>query len=135
MGYAVQIEHKKYLRNSILFNIGFVFSQKAKNIEIYKPVVQKLAETFKALEVENEYIYNAEKKLQLLSLLPRIRIELNEVHYCYIPIDDTNSICLRVFPSNPVAFKVNFNSAPIPIKQPKLKGVSNILIVLKTRVN
>lgn len=124
MGYAVQIEHKKYLRNSILFNVGFVFSQKNTNIEIYRPVVQKLAETFKALEIENEYIYNNDKKTQLLSLLPRIRRELNEDHSCYIPIDDTNSICLRVLPSNPPAFKVNLMHAPIPIDQPKLEGVS-----------
>ena len=129
----MQIEHKRYARNSILFNVCFVFSSEQKNLEIYKPVLQKLAETFRALEVENGYLYDSDKKMYLMDLLPRIRTDLNLKHQCYIVVShpeelDSNVICLRIFPTAPSAFHVNLNFSPIPLYNPDLEEVRRIII-------
>ena len=123
MGYPVQIEHKRYLRNSLLYNVCLVFSPNEPHVEIYKPVVQKLAETFQALEVEGGYLYHDDRKERLLGLLPRIRAELNEQHQCFIPVGDANAIALRVFSHLPSPGSVNLHDSSIPLISPQIPKV------------
>lgn len=50
VGYPVRIENKKYHRNQLLFNLGFVLKQDA-NTSRFEPMCRKLGETLKILEV------------------------------------------------------------------------------------
>lgn len=50
IGCPVCIEHKKYVRNALLFNLGFVCDAKAKTCSL-EPIVKKLAGYLTTLEV------------------------------------------------------------------------------------
>ena len=50
MGYPICIEHEKFRRNALLFNICFVFHQDI-DVSHYEATLRKLALTFKSLEV------------------------------------------------------------------------------------
>jgi nitrogen permease regulator 2-like protein len=116
MGYPVVIEHKKYQRNSLFFNVGFVFSKQHNHaLEVFQPVLQKLANTFRALEEESEYLFNPKKKATLLEILPRVLQELNSNKMCYIPVDNSNVISLRIFPKAPVLLSCTSSQAVVPV--------------------
>ncbi len=50
MGCPVCMEHNKFARNALWFNVCFVFNS-GTDTSIYEPVLRKLANTFIALEV------------------------------------------------------------------------------------
>lgn len=50
VGFPVGIEGKKYPRNGLLFNMGFVFDLDA-NIKSFEPLVRKVANIMQSLEV------------------------------------------------------------------------------------
>lgn len=50
IGCPVCIEHKKYSRNALLFNLGFVCDARAKAC-VLEPIVKKLAGYLTTLEV------------------------------------------------------------------------------------
>lgn len=52
IGCPVCIEHKKYSRNALLFNLGFVCDAQAKTCAL-EPIVKKLAGYLTTLEVSN----------------------------------------------------------------------------------
>ena len=52
VGYPVHIPNQKYERNFLIYNLAFVF-QEAGEIGSYIPVVERLALTFKQLEVRH----------------------------------------------------------------------------------
>lgn len=53
IGCPVCIEHKKYSRNALLFNLGFVCDARAKACAL-EPIVKKLAGYLTTLEVRPE---------------------------------------------------------------------------------
>lgn len=53
IGCPVCIEHKKYSRNALLFNLGFVCDAQAKTCAL-EPIVKKLAGYLTTLEVCNK---------------------------------------------------------------------------------
>lgn len=53
IGCPVCIEHKKYSRNALLFNLGFVCDARAKACAL-EPIVKKLAGYLTTLEVRHE---------------------------------------------------------------------------------
>ncbi|KAG9065134.1 Nitrogen permease regulator 2 [Linnemannia hyalina] len=55
IGYPINLEHKKFQRNALMFNLAFVFDKDAE-ISSYKPVVRKMARVLKALEKESEFL-------------------------------------------------------------------------------
>lgn len=50
LGCPQSIEDKKYKRNALLFNFGFVFDPNAETT-VFQPVVKKLSGCFRTLEV------------------------------------------------------------------------------------
>lgn len=127
MGYPVKLEHKKYLRNTLCYNIGLIFSPETENLDIYKNIVRKLGETFKALESESEYLFNTEKKKYLLPKLRNVMTDLNTSHRCYIPVGDCNAIRLRVFPVIPNSLNINGSHVVIPIEN---ENVTKVIIFI-----
>ncbi|KAF9195434.1 Nitrogen permease regulator 2 [Haplosporangium sp. Z 767] len=55
IGFPVNLEHKKFQRNALMFNLAFVFDKDAE-ISSYEPVVRKMARVLKALEKESEFL-------------------------------------------------------------------------------
>jgi hypothetical protein len=55
VGYPINLEHKKFQRNALMFNLAFVFDKDAE-ISSYEPVVRKMARVLKALEKESEFL-------------------------------------------------------------------------------
>ncbi|XP_060691751.1 GATOR complex protein NPRL2 isoform X2 [Hemiscyllium ocellatum] len=95
IGCPVCIEHKKYVRNALLFNLGFVCDAKAKTCSL-EPIVKKLAGYLTTLELESGFISNEDSKQKLVPLMTIILEELNARGECSLPIDESNTIHLKV---------------------------------------
>ncbi|XP_041047977.1 GATOR complex protein NPRL2 isoform X2 [Carcharodon carcharias] len=85
IGCPVCIEHKKYVRNALLFNLGFVCDAKAKTCSL-EPIVKKLAGYLTTLELESGFISNEDSKQKLVPLMTIILEELNAHGECSLPI-------------------------------------------------
>ncbi|KAF9915724.1 Nitrogen permease regulator 2 [Lobosporangium transversale] len=66
MGYPVNLEHKKFQRNALMFNLAFVFDRDAETSS-YGPVVRKMARVLKALEKESEFLSRQTRLAMLVS--------------------------------------------------------------------
>eukprot|EP00639_Heterosigma_akashiwo_P031127 CAMPEP_0194670098 /NCGR_PEP_ID=MMETSP0295-20121207/4989_1 /TAXON_ID=39354 /ORGANISM="Heterosigma akashiwo, Strain CCMP2393" /LENGTH=220 /DNA_ID=CAMNT_0039553235 /DNA_START=35 /DNA_END=694 /DNA_ORIENTATION=+ len=120
MGYPVVIENEKYHRNTLSFNIGFVFSQDDQTTDSYTPLLRKLGQTFKAIEKEEEFLFNENTKeasidctalvppsssldqKQLDSILPKIFQGLSSLKgECILPLNRGNILALKLFSALP----------------------------------
>ncbi|XP_068107670.1 GATOR1 complex protein NPRL2 [Hyperolius riggenbachi] len=95
IGCPVCIEHKKYSRNALLFNLGFVCDARAKTCAL-EPIVKKLAGYLKTLELESGFISNEESKQRLVPIMTYLLKELNANGECTLPIDESNTMHLKV---------------------------------------
>ncbi|NXA33337.1 NPRL2 protein, partial [Eudromia elegans] len=123
IGCPVCIEHKKYSRNALLFNLGFVCDARAKACAL-EPIVKKLAGYLTTLEVppaprapgpapgrrgahrappqlESGFISNEESKQKLVPIMTILLEELNANGKCTLPIDESNTIHLKVIEQRP----------------------------------
>ena len=112
IGCPVCIEHKKYSRNALLFNLGFVCDAQANTCAL-EPIVKKLSGYLTTLEVthfytwnffdnvpvmnillfsliylqlESGFISNKESKEKLLPIMSTLLEELNATGACTLPI-------------------------------------------------
>ncbi|KAJ3219719.1 Nitrogen permease regulator 2 [Clydaea vesicula] len=60
-----------------------------------------MARTFRALEVESEFLSKSETKKELQNILEQLVEDLNYYSECQIPINDANTINLKLFPIYP----------------------------------
>ncbi|RXN24930.1 nitrogen permease regulator 2 isoform X2 [Labeo rohita] len=95
IGCPVCIEHKKYSRNALLFNLGLVCDARTKTCAL-EPIVKKLSVYLTTLELESGFISNEESKQKLLPILSTLLEELNVTGACTLPIDDSNTIHLKL---------------------------------------
>ncbi|KAM6345304.1 GATOR1 complex protein NPRL2 isoform 3-T3 [Alca torda] len=100
IGCPVCIEHKKYSRNALLFNLGFVCDARAKACAL-EPIVKKLAGYLTTLELESGFISNEESKQKLVPIMTILLEELNAKGKCTLPIDESNTIHLKVIEQRP----------------------------------
>ncbi|KAJ3124947.1 Nitrogen permease regulator 2 [Nowakowskiella sp. JEL0407] len=114
LGFPVSIEDPKYPRNELKFNLCFVFSQSS-DTSAFNQVVRKLARVLRSLEVECEYIFNAEKKNGVLVIMEQLFEGLNQYGECEIPINDANRINVKLLPTYPEPPKVYDYQVPICI--------------------
>uniref|UniRef100_A0A0A6YWX8 NPR2 like, GATOR1 complex subunit n=1 Tax=Mus musculus TaxID=10090 RepID=A0A0A6YWX8_MOUSE len=87
IGCPVCIEHKKYSRNALLFNLGFVCDAQAKTCAL-EPIVKKLAGYLTTLELESSFVSNEESKQKLVPIMTILLEELNASGRCTLPIGD-----------------------------------------------
>ncbi|KAH0444253.1 hypothetical protein CcaCcLH18_00478 [Colletotrichum camelliae] len=110
LGFPVLIPHEKYQRNEFIFNFGIVLDVDADQAP-YEPVVRRLAVTFKEMEKQNEYLSQegsgAEsggvgprggERRPIETLLEIVKEDLNNYGECMIPVDDANTINMKLFP-------------------------------------
>ncbi|KAI1319016.1 Nitrogen permease regulator 2 [Mortierella claussenii] len=68
VGFPINLEHKKFQRNALMFNLAFVFDKDAETSS-YEPVVRKMARVLKALEKESEFL-SRQTRLAMLNSAP-----------------------------------------------------------------
>ncbi|GLD69372.1 nitrogen permease regulator 2-like protein [Lates japonicus] len=95
IGCPVCIEHKKYSRNALLFNLGIVCDAQTNTCAL-EPIVKKLSGYLTTLELESGFISNEESKQKLLPIMSTLLEELNATGACTLPIDDSNTIHLKL---------------------------------------
>uniref|UniRef100_A0A8C5CEN2 NPR2 like, GATOR1 complex subunit n=1 Tax=Gadus morhua TaxID=8049 RepID=A0A8C5CEN2_GADMO len=95
IGCPVCIEHKKYSRNALLFNLGLVCDAQSKTCAL-EPIVKKLSGYLTTLELETGFISNEECKQKLLPIMSTLLEELNATGACTLPIDESNTIHLKL---------------------------------------
>ncbi|KAM3533361.1 hypothetical protein MY4038_003368 [Beauveria bassiana] len=124
--HPVVIAHTKYLRNEFIFNFGLLVEADADHAA-YERVVRCLAATFSEMEKQNEYLslgqdarpvisaaaaaaaaaaatghggdYEAAAaRRPIESLLEIIKEDLNNYGECMIPVDEANTINMKLFP-------------------------------------
>ncbi|KAK3840433.1 MAG: nitrogen permease regulator 2, partial [Linnemannia elongata] len=129
IGYPINLEHKKFQRNALMFNLAFVFDKDAE-ISSYEPVVRKMARVLKALEKESEFLTPSLMDLLqadgsgMQNLIEQLIEDLNSYCECQIPIDTANTINLKLFPTYP-------NPAPVydyqvPISTVNLEALTDV---------
>jgi len=112
MGFPVVIEDKKYHRNALIFNTVFVFDEETE-ISEYEAVVKKLAGYLTSLEHESSYLSTEKTKQQIPHILKKILNDLNNFDECTIPIDNCNTIHLKIAQLLKVAPFVSDDEVPI----------------------
>ncbi|MGH3054723.1 MAG: hypothetical protein ACRDL7_07080, partial [Gaiellaceae bacterium] len=111
------ISDTRYKRNSLLFSVGFVVRRK-NDPRPYRPLVMKLANTLKAMEVESQFLSNDTTRDKLQDMLETIVFSLNspraEVN---ILLNDTNYLSLKLFrPPKPLAPQVPDFAVPLLLR-------------------
>ncbi|KKA26251.1 hypothetical protein TD95_000046 [Thielaviopsis punctulata] len=117
LGFPVLIAHPKYVRNEFIFNFGLIVDARAE-LESYERVVRRLAVTFAEMEKQNEYLSAQEDKNGLMvlplsveeavksarrpieALLEIVKSDLNNYGECMIPVDEANTVNMKLFPSH-----------------------------------
>ncbi|KAH6664120.1 nitrogen permease regulator 2 [Halenospora varia] len=106
LGYPVCISDNKYARNELMFNFCIVIGTEVDKIP-YEAVVKRLASTFTEMEVQGEFLSregerdDGERKGErrsIAALLEIIKEDLNNYNECMIPVDDANTINMKLFP-------------------------------------
>ncbi|KAF0034808.1 hypothetical protein F2P81_012566 [Scophthalmus maximus] len=95
IGCPVCIEHKKYSRNALLFNLGLVCDAQTNTCAL-EPIVKKLSGYLTTLELESGFISTEESKQKLLPIMSTLMEELNATGACTLPIDKSNTIHLKL---------------------------------------
>lgn len=127
LGYPVSIPNPRYDRNEFIFNFGLVISCDVVDQIPYERVVRRLAATFAEMEKQDGYLSQdaatrggavavhgygngggrwvdgdgnemVSMRRPIESLLEIVKEDLNNYGECMIPIDDANTINMKLFP-------------------------------------
>lgn len=108
----------KYERNFFRFNLCFVFERSA-NLSCYEPIVRKVSRVLTACEVrpsgsfptvhadgfalqeESMFLSNPQTSLAMYAIIEQLYEDLSSYSETTIPIDDFNSIELKILPFYP----------------------------------
>eukprot|EP00095_Tigriopus_kingsejongensis_P003425 maker-scaffold1323_size47899-snap-gene-0.12 protein:Tk03425 transcript:maker-scaffold1323_size47899-snap-gene-0.12-mRNA-1 annotation:"hypothetical protein AaeL_AAEL003870" len=77
LSFPVVISDNKYPRNQFMFNVGFVCHDWSRSVQ-YESALQKLCKFFLTLEREEQAISQSENTPNILAMLEKILVELNE---------------------------------------------------------
>ncbi|CDH51394.1 nitrogen permease regulator 2 [Lichtheimia corymbifera JMRC:FSU:9682] len=107
LGFPVAIRnHEKYeqIRNEFRFNLCFVFERDAETSS-YEGVVSKLARVLEVLEIECNFLSEDAKPDSqtnaVQNIIEQLFEDLNSYCECQIPINASNTINLKLFPTYP----------------------------------
>ncbi|KIK96244.1 hypothetical protein PAXRUDRAFT_138936 [Paxillus rubicundulus Ve08.2h10] len=90
----------RYERNYFRFNLCFVFDRSA-DLSCYEPIVRKVSRVLTACEAQSMFLSNPQSSPTLYAILEQLYEDLNSYSETSIPIDDFNSIELKIFPFYP----------------------------------
>ncbi|XP_078690409.1 GATOR1 complex protein NPRL2-like isoform X1 [Branchiostoma floridae x Branchiostoma belcheri] len=99
IGCPVSIQNAKYSRNALLFNLCFVFGSDADS-QRYEPVVKKLAGYLTTLELETGFLSDEQSKQKLPQVMKELLTQLNTCGTCSVPINESNTLHLKIVPTS-----------------------------------
>lgn len=92
---------KRYERNSLLFSTGFVLRRDV-DPRPWWPVLSNLSRTFRAMEVESEFLSNERTRPMIQTVLEDVLMSLNSKQIdCHLLLDDANLLNLQLFQPPP----------------------------------
>ena len=105
LGYPVCITSPSYPRNEFIFNFALVLSHAdSPDVNAYKSVVTKFAYLMRSLEEQSYFLSHdtsAPGTGKLYSLCEMLMEDLNNYCECMIPIDELNTLNIKLFPTYP----------------------------------
>ncbi|CCX05969.1 nitrogen permease regulator 2 [Pyronema domesticum] len=119
LGYPVCIDDRRYTRNEFIFNFAILLDE-SDEFSTYKSVVRKLAKLFKALEEQSGFLSTEETRAGVYALIEQVLEDLNNYSECLIPINESNTISIKLFPTY----------APPPAVKPWFVPVSTVQLDL-----
>ncbi|KAJ6000527.1 Nitrogen permease regulator [Penicillium waksmanii] len=103
LGYPICMKSARYDRNEFIFNFCIVLAEED-DFSTYRSVVQKLADLMHALEEQNGFLsrdFSKSGEGKVHSLCEMLMEDLNNYCECMIPIDDLNTLNIKLFPIYP----------------------------------
>ncbi|KAI2463178.1 nitrogen permease regulator 2 [Annulohypoxylon bovei var. microspora] len=121
LGFPVSIPDERYHRNEFIFNFGLVVESDVDQIP-YERLVRRLAVTFAEMERQHGYLSSnpcaspSEDSGQrpIESLLEIVKEDLNNYGECMIPVDDANTLNMKLFPYHAPPPPVRGWHVPVP---------------------
>ncbi|KAI0004039.1 nitrogen permease regulator 2 [Xylariaceae sp. FL0662B] len=117
LGFPVLIPNERYHRNEFIFNFGLVVESDVDQIP-YERLVKRLAVTFAEMERQHGYLSSDghvdDGRRPIESLLEIVKEDLNNYGECMIPVDDANTLNMKLFPYQPPPQPVRGWHVPVP---------------------
>ncbi|SMN22957.1 similar to Saccharomyces cerevisiae YEL062W NPR2 Subunit of the conserved Npr2/3 complex that mediates downregulation of TORC1 activity upon amino acid limitation [Maudiozyma saulgeensis] len=133
VSYPVTVNSQSYARNFFSFNFVFIFPYDCETSP-YEPAIARLAKMFRVLEEQNQILSLAENdpvffkdpstlsnkpdsSFSIQDLIMRIYQDLNSYSECLIPINDANTVDIKLFPlvPPPTAIQLSVDAVPISV--------------------
>ncbi|KAI0106906.1 nitrogen permease regulator 2 [Daldinia grandis] len=115
--FPVSIPNERYHRNEFIFNFGLVVESDVDHIP-YEKLVRRLAVTFAEMERQHRYLSSDGRmddgRRPIESLLEIVKEDLNNYGECMIPVDDANTLNMKLFPYHPPPAPVRGWHVPVP---------------------
>ncbi|KAJ5308782.1 hypothetical protein N7508_004161 [Penicillium antarcticum] len=103
LGYPICMKSARYDRNEFIFNFCIVLAEED-DFSTYKSVVQKIADLMHGLEEQNGFLsrdFSRSGEGKVHSLCEMLMEDLNNYCECMIPIDELNTLNIKLFPIYP----------------------------------
>lgn len=120
VGFPITITDSSYERNAFVFNFCFVFSAQGNSI-VYETSIRRLARMFMALEEQSKYLSRRTSFNTIESILQQIYQDVNNYSECKIPVDNSTTINMKLFPIFPPP--PNIKSFDVPISTVNLTSM------------
>lgn len=112
IGYPIGIDHSRYPRNRLIFNVCFVCRPHMRTFH-YEPLVKKLNKYFEELELECQFLSNPVSREKISNILEDIRVKLNEFKACRIEMTSSTTINLKIVKVHPDPEEVLDEQVPL----------------------
>ncbi len=102
LGHPICLTSPTYPRNEFIFNFCLVLSANDPDFNAYKSIVTKLAHLMQSLEEQSHFLSrdtSPPNTGKLYSLCETLISDLNNYCECMIPIDELNTLNLKLFPT------------------------------------
>lgn len=100
VGFPVSVKDSCYHRNYFVFNFVFVFDYNGGSL-VYETDIRRLGKMFMALEEQSRYLSRLQSYEAMESILQQVYQDINNYSECKIPIDESNTINMKLFPIFP----------------------------------
>ncbi|CDO56244.1 similar to Saccharomyces cerevisiae YEL062W NPR2 Subunit of SEA (Seh1-associated), Npr2/3, and Iml1p complexes [Geotrichum candidum] len=123
VGFPVNISDPSYPRNFFVFNFAFVFKYRGESA-VYETSIRRLARMFMALEEQSKFLSRRTTYETIDSLLQQIYQDINNYSECMIPIDESNTVNMKLFPLFPSP--PDLKSYQVPISTVQLSSMVDV---------
>ncbi|ETN38057.1 uncharacterized protein HMPREF1541_07681 [Cyphellophora europaea CBS 101466] len=105
LSYPLCIRSASYTRNEFIFNFSILLSDPAEvDVPSYKSILLKLSHLLLSLEEQSFYLSSdpsAPNTGPIYAIIETLMSDLNNYYECMIPIDGSNTLHLKLFPTLP----------------------------------